>query len=90
MQAQFRATPEDVVRGRGPLGLEQKLDFPLRQPGAEILARGERGRPERAVVDSRSVGPGDLFVGLPGARVDGGAYAAAALEAGAWGVLVTP
>jgi UDP-N-acetylmuramoyl-tripeptide--D-alanyl-D-alanine ligase len=44
--------------------------------------------PERVVIDSRAVGPGDLFVGLPGERVDGGAFAAAALEAGAWGVLV--
>jgi UDP-N-acetylmuramoyl-tripeptide--D-alanyl-D-alanine ligase len=42
----------------------------------------------RAVVDSREVQPGDLFVGLPGANVDGGEFAAGALEAGAWGVLV--
>ena len=42
------------------------------------------------MVDSRLVGPGDLFVGLPGARVDGGEFAATALEAGAWGVLVAP
>jgi UDP-N-acetylmuramoyl-tripeptide--D-alanyl-D-alanine ligase len=41
-------------------------------------------------IDSRSVQPGDLFVGLPGERVDGGAYAAQALSAGAWGVLVRP
>ena len=46
--------------------------------------------PRRAVVDSRETGPGDLFVGLPGSRVDGGAFAGAALEAGAWGVLVSP
>jgi UDP-N-acetylmuramoyl-tripeptide--D-alanyl-D-alanine ligase len=42
------------------------------------------------VVDSREVGPGDLFIGLPGARVDGGSFAAQALDAGAWGVLVSP
>ena len=46
--------------------------------------------PVRAVVDSRAVEPGDLFVGLPGERADGGAFAAAALRAGAWGVLVAP
>jgi UDP-N-acetylmuramoyl-tripeptide--D-alanyl-D-alanine ligase len=40
------------------------------------------------VIDSRGVGPGDLFVGLPGERVDGGRFAAQALAAGAWGVLV--
>ncbi len=44
--------------------------------------------PTRAVVDSRRVGPGELFVGLPGERVDGAAFAAQALGAGAWGVLV--
>jgi UDP-N-acetylmuramoyl-tripeptide--D-alanyl-D-alanine ligase len=44
--------------------------------------------PARAVVDSRHIQPGDLFVGLPGSQADGGRFAAAALEAGAWGVLV--
>ena len=29
------------------------------------LARGADGEPARAVIDSRAVGPGDLFVGLP-------------------------
>jgi UDP-N-acetylmuramoyl-tripeptide--D-alanyl-D-alanine ligase len=46
--------------------------------------------PVRAVVDSREVGPGDLFVGLPGERVDGGRFAAAAIERGAWGAVVAP
>ena len=46
--------------------------------------------PARAVIDSRAVGPGDLFVGLPGERADGGAFAADALRADAWGVLVAP
>jgi UDP-N-acetylmuramoyl-tripeptide--D-alanyl-D-alanine ligase len=41
-------------------------------------------------IDSRDVGPGDLFVGLPGTRDDGGRFAGAALDAGAWGVLVAP
>ena len=58
---------------------------------AELAAGDpERAGPERAVIDSRQVGPGDLFVGLPGARADGGRFAAQALEAGAWGVLVAP
>lgn len=48
------------------------------------------GGPSRVTIDSRDVRPGDLFVGLPGARVDGGTFAAGALEAGAWGVLVAP
>jgi UDP-N-acetylmuramoyl-tripeptide--D-alanyl-D-alanine ligase len=46
--------------------------------------------PARVVIDSRSAGPGDLFVGLRGASADGGAFAADALAAGAWGVLAAP
>jgi UDP-N-acetylmuramoyl-tripeptide--D-alanyl-D-alanine ligase len=45
--------------------------------------------PERASIDSRRITPGELFVGLRGERSDGGGHAAHALEAGAWGVLVT-
>ena len=57
--------------------------------GGELAAGDpERAGPERAVIDSRDVRPGDLFLGLPGAAADGGAYAAAALEAGAWGAIV--
>jgi len=55
--------------------------------GASV-ARGARGGPARAVVDSRALRPGDLFVALPGARVDGAAFADDALGAGAWGVLL--
>ncbi len=42
----------------------------------------------RTVIDSRAAGAGDLFVGLSGANVDGGTYAADVVRAGAWGVLV--
>jgi UDP-N-acetylmuramoyl-tripeptide--D-alanyl-D-alanine ligase len=57
--------------------------------GAQLV-RDAPGGPERVVIDSRAAGPGDLFVGLTGDNVDGGRFAAAALEAGAWGVLVGP
>jgi UDP-N-acetylmuramoyl-tripeptide--D-alanyl-D-alanine ligase len=60
-----------------------------RATGAELV-RGAAGGPCRAIVDSREARPGDLFVGLVGARADGGAFAPAALAAGAWGVLVDP
>jgi UDP-N-acetylmuramoyl-tripeptide--D-alanyl-D-alanine ligase len=56
--------------------------------GAEILARGASGMPGRAVIDSGGAGPGDLFFGLRGERVDGGEFAPAAIAAGAWGVVV--
>jgi UDP-N-acetylmuramoyl-tripeptide--D-alanyl-D-alanine ligase len=58
--------------------------------GAEVVHRGAGSRPRRTVVDSREIAPGDLFVGLPGASVDGGDFAGFALAAGAWGVLVSP
>ena len=51
---------------------------------------GQAPGPLRVTIDSRAVQPGDLFVGLRGARVDGGHYASSALAAGAWGVLVAP
>jgi UDP-N-acetylmuramoyl-tripeptide--D-alanyl-D-alanine ligase len=59
--------------------------------GAELLhpARGGGG-PRGVSIDSRRVASGDLFVGIPGERVDGGAFAVDALGDGAWGVLVTP
>jgi UDP-N-acetylmuramoyl-tripeptide--D-alanyl-D-alanine ligase len=58
--------------------------------GAEIVASGEPGSPTRATIGSGETGPGDLFFGLSGERTDGGEYAAAAIEAGAWGVVVGP
>src|SRR4051794_24397019 len=58
--------------------------------GARLVRAGGPSGPRRAVIDSREVGDGDLFVGLRGESVDGGAFAERALEAGAWGVLVAP
>jgi UDP-N-acetylmuramoyl-tripeptide--D-alanyl-D-alanine ligase len=62
--------------------------------GAELVAAPTGALagsgPDGASIDTRSVAPGQLFVGLAGERVDGGAHAPAALRAGAWGVLVAP
>ncbi|HEV2812405.1 MAG TPA: UDP-N-acetylmuramoyl-tripeptide--D-alanyl-D-alanine ligase, partial [Solirubrobacteraceae bacterium] len=55
--------------------------------GAEILGARGPGGPTRAVIDSREVGPGDLFVGLRGETFDGGDFADQALERGAWGAI---
>jgi UDP-N-acetylmuramoyl-tripeptide--D-alanyl-D-alanine ligase len=57
---------------------------------AEILAEGRPGSPRRATIDSQASGPGDLFFGLRGASRDGGEFAPAAIEAGAWGAVVRP
>jgi UDP-N-acetylmuramoyl-tripeptide--D-alanyl-D-alanine ligase len=56
----------------------------VRAPSAVPGAAG----PTRASIDSREIAPGELFVGLRGEHTDGGAHAAQALGAGAWGVLV--
>jgi UDP-N-acetylmuramoyl-tripeptide--D-alanyl-D-alanine ligase len=59
--------------------------------GARLLTSAASvAGPERAVIDSREAGPGDLFIGLRGDGADGGSFAPQALAAGAWGVLTTP
>ncbi|MEX2448954.1 MAG: UDP-N-acetylmuramoyl-tripeptide--D-alanyl-D-alanine ligase [Solirubrobacterales bacterium] len=56
--------------------------------GAESVVRGGEGSPARATIDSRQSGPGALFFGLGGTRVDGSEFAGAAIAAGAWGVVI--
>ena len=58
--------------------------------GARVLAEGSTEPPVRAVIDSSAVMPGDLFFGLRGENRDGGEFATGAIEAGAWGVVVSP
>jgi UDP-N-acetylmuramoyl-tripeptide--D-alanyl-D-alanine ligase len=70
------------VRVWSPEQVAQTAGGRLAAPGAQP------GGPVRAVIDSRAAGPGDLFVGLVGENVDGGRFAAQALDGGAWGVLV--
>jgi UDP-N-acetylmuramoyl-tripeptide--D-alanyl-D-alanine ligase len=70
--------------------IELSPDRIVEAAGVNIVAQGGGGRPERAVIDSREVRTGDLFFALPGERADGGEFAADALEAGAWGVVVDP
>ncbi len=60
------------------------------QAGGRLVAGDPTAAgPSSVVIDSRLAQPGALFVGLIGAEQDGGAFAGAALEAGAWGVLVS-
>jgi UDP-N-acetylmuramoyl-tripeptide--D-alanyl-D-alanine ligase len=74
-------TAGDVARAAGATRVS-----PPPVPASDDADEG----PVRVTVDSREAGPGDLFVGLPGERVDGGRFAAQALAQGAWGVLVAP
>jgi UDP-N-acetylmuramoyl-tripeptide--D-alanyl-D-alanine ligase len=70
--------------------IELSADRIAAAAGAQVVVAGGGGRPERAVVDSRALRPGDLFFGLRGERADGGEFAPRALAAGAWGVVVEP
>ncbi len=75
-------TPEHVARAAGAR---------LLTPAPHRAGHDEAGPgPARVVIDSREVVAGDLFAGLPGETHDGGRFAAQALAAGAWGVLVAP
>jgi UDP-N-acetylmuramoyl-tripeptide--D-alanyl-D-alanine ligase len=58
--------------------------------GAEVLAEGRSEPPRRATINSAEAGPGDLFFGLRGEKVDGGEFAPEAILAGAWGVAIGP
>jgi UDP-N-acetylmuramoyl-tripeptide--D-alanyl-D-alanine ligase len=70
--------------------IDRDAAWVARAAGGRLVAEGRtHAGPERAVVDSREARPGDLFVGLRGQSVDGGEFATHALEAGAWGVIVS-
>ena len=62
-------------------------DLAKRIPGARLRGPGEV-QVQRAVHDSRRVRPGDLFVALPGTRMDGHRFVQPALEAGASAAVV--
>jgi UDP-N-acetylmuramoyl-tripeptide--D-alanyl-D-alanine ligase len=69
--------------------IDRDAAWVARAAGGRLVAEGRgQGGPARAVVDSREVRDGDLFVGLEGRRVDGGEFAGTVLEQGAWGVVV--
>jgi UDP-N-acetylmuramoyl-tripeptide--D-alanyl-D-alanine ligase len=58
--------------------------------GARLVAGDGARRIEQVVIDSRTAGPGALFVALRGERSDGHEHVAAAAAAGAAAVLVEP
>jgi UDP-N-acetylmuramoyl-tripeptide--D-alanyl-D-alanine ligase len=69
--------------------IDRDAAWVARAAGGRVVVQGTAGPgPSRVVADSREIRPGDLFVGLPGRQLHGGRFAAAALDSGAWGVLV--
>ncbi|HTZ63723.1 MAG TPA: UDP-N-acetylmuramoyl-tripeptide--D-alanyl-D-alanine ligase [Solirubrobacteraceae bacterium] len=88
-----RAAGAELI-SEGAMGAEPISE---RAAGAELISEramsaepGAAPGPVGVSIDSRTLAPGELFVGLGGARSDGGRFAAQALAAGAWGVLVAP
>ena len=63
--------------------MTQRLLPLLRQVGLAVPAQLSNADVSSISCDSRRVGPGTLFVGLPGASVDGGCFWPEALAAGA-------
>ena len=63
------------------LAAELAPELTVRHRGADVLVAGVRR-------DSRRIAPGELFVAIPGARVDGASFAEAALAQGAAALLV--
>ena len=81
------ADPSTPEPSGGP-GPALTADDLVRLTGGRLMARSER--PVRgAAVDSRLVGPGQLFVALPGERTDGHRHLAEAARRGAAALLVT-
>src|SRR6185436_14621732 len=80
-----RAQPIGGVIELAPAEIAAACDARL-LAGDEESGAADRAR--RAVIDSRDAGNGDLFFGIAGEHADGGEFAEAAIEAGAWGVVV--
>ena len=70
--------------------MTQRLHSLLLQVGLEIPADLPDADVSSVSCDSRRVGPGTLFIGLPGSRVDGGSYWPEVLAAGAVAAVIGP
>jgi len=70
--------------------MTQLLHPVLREVGLELPAGLPNGELSGISCDSRRVGRGTLFVGLPGTQVDGGCFWPQALQAGAAAAVISP
>ncbi|MDQ3997855.1 MAG: UDP-N-acetylmuramoyl-tripeptide--D-alanyl-D-alanine ligase, partial [Gemmatimonadota bacterium] len=87
------AVESAAAPGRSPLGatfwtLDRIADALAHVPGAALLPRGDAPI-ARVWSDSRTVGAGDLFVALTGAKFDAHDFLAQAVEAGATSLVVS-
>jgi UDP-N-acetylmuramoyl-tripeptide--D-alanyl-D-alanine ligase len=76
-------------RQRGGLVIELSLAEVADAVGGRLSGDGAAAVSGAVTVDSRTIGPGDLFVALPGERVDGHDFLGAAAAAGAAAALTT-
>ncbi len=84
-------TPETAARnghGPGPRVAPWLLADVVRATGADVVQRGAASEFSRVATDTRTLAGGELFVALRGERHDAHAFAAAAVAAGARGLLV--
>ncbi|MFM7435926.1 MAG: Mur ligase domain-containing protein, partial [Vulcanococcus sp.] len=70
--------------------MSQRLHPLLRQVGLAVPPGLDNAEVSTVSCDSRRVGAGTLFVGLPGTQVDGGQYWPEALQAGAVLAVIGP
>ena len=68
--------------------MTQTLHALLNAVGLPVPAGVANATVTALTCDSRCVGKGSLFIGLPGERVDGGSFWPAALASGAAAVLI--
>jgi UDP-N-acetylmuramoyl-tripeptide--D-alanyl-D-alanine ligase len=82
-------TTADATATAATAPASRALDWAARAMGGTLAQAGTRGpRFAGAATDNRAVAPGQLFFALPGERADGFDFAAAAVAAGAAGVVV--
>src|SRR4029077_6784505 len=83
------AGPNPIGSGAdGPPAMRLTADWVAAQMGGAVTA-GDAAREFGDVsIDTRTLKAGDLYVGIRGERFDGAAFAAAAIDAGAAGVVV--
>jgi UDP-N-acetylmuramoyl-tripeptide--D-alanyl-D-alanine ligase len=82
-------TPQQVAQAARATLIASSPSPSSQSVSSSASLSGPGAGPRRVTIDSRDAGPGALFVGLPGASHDGGAFAGQALAAGAWGTLTS-